>query len=537
MTKRLVVLIPAAAAMWAAWSAETKTGAGAPAFQTSDRCVACHNGMATRAGEDVSLGTAWRPTMMANSARDPYWQAGVRRETIDHPDAKAAIEGECSICHMPMARTVALAAGHEGEVFRHLNFLPEDRMAADGVSCSLCHQIGKEKLGTRESYVGGFVIGGANAQGERVEYGPYAPDAGHRRIMRSSTGGFTPAESAHIRESEMCATCHTLLTKALGPGGKEIGELPEQVPYQEWLHSEYRTARSCQSCHMPPVGEDAAITSVQGEPRPGVARHEFVGGNFLMQRLLNRHRGELAVESLPQELSAAAERTVRHLGSESARLSLERVEVRGGRLEAEAVIENLGGHKLPTAYPSRRVWLHVTVKDAGGRTVFESGGVREDGAIQGNDNDADGSRFEPHYAEIRTPDQVQIYEAVLGGADGGVTTGLLAAVRYLKDNRLLPRGFDKRTADKEIAVAGGALEDADFAGGGDRVRYSVAVDGAQGPFQVTAELRYQSIAYRWAENLRRYDAAEPRRMVGYYAGAAKESAVTLARASASASAR
>ena len=37
-------------------------------------------------------------------------------------------------------------------------------------------------------------------------------------------------------------------------------------------------------------------------------------------------------------------------------------------------VENLAGHKLPTAYPSRRVWLHVTVLD-GPDVVFESGAI------------------------------------------------------------------------------------------------------------------------------------------------------------------
>jgi hypothetical protein len=73
-------------------------------FQTSDRCVACHNGISTPTGEDISIGVDWRTSMMANSGRDPYWISGVRRETIDHPTAAAAIQDECTICHMPMMR-------------------------------------------------------------------------------------------------------------------------------------------------------------------------------------------------------------------------------------------------------------------------------------------------------------------------------------------------------------------------------------------------------------------------------------------------
>src|SRR5439155_458287 len=146
-----------------------------------------------------------------------------------------------------------------------------NRLAADGVSCSLCHQIGKEKLGTPESFVGGFTIQAATPEGGRPVYGPfkidaggcshdsglpggnlertvnrpatsesfvggftiqaatpeggrpvYGPfkiDAGQTRIMRTSSGGFKPTEAEHIRQSEVCATCHTLITKALGPQG------------------------------------------------------------------------------------------------------------------------------------------------------------------------------------------------------------------------------------------------------------------------------------------------------------------------------
>ena len=536
MRNRLLLLVPVAAWTCVAWSAEPARKAPVPQFHTSDRCVACHNGVATSSGEDISTGFAWRPTMMANAARDPYWQAAVRRETIDHPESRAAIEGECSICHMPMAQFESKQSGHEGAVFAHLGFNPDergDRLAADGVSCSLCHQIGKEKLGTRESFVGGFVIDPATPQGERREYGPFPPDAGRARIMRTSTGGFQPVESPHIRQSEVCATCHTLITKTLGPGGKVIGELPEQVPYQEWLHSEYRDKRSCQSCHMPVVAEEVPISSVQGTPRAGVSRHTFPGGNFFMQRIFSRYGSELGVAALPQELTAAAERTVAHLQSEAARLALDRVEVRAGRLEMEISVENLGGHKLPTAYPSRRVWLHVTVRDRNKRTVFESGALNAAGSIAGNDNDADAARYEPHYAEITSGGQVQIYETILGDQAGALTTGLLTAVGYLKDNRIVPRGFDKRTAGKDVAVVGGALDDSDFSGGGDRTRYSVALGDAQGPFQIEAELWYQPIGYRWAENLRRYDAPEPRRWSAYYDAMAPASAVVLARTTAS----
>src|SRR5262245_11942999 len=124
---------------------------------------------------------------------------------------------------MPMARYQSTFEGREGEVFARLDFNSDERideLAQDGVSCSLCHQIAKEKLGTPESLVGGFVIDTKRSRGEREEYGPYKIDDGLVRVMRTSSGGYRPTESDHIRQSELCATCHTLITRALSPTGQ-----------------------------------------------------------------------------------------------------------------------------------------------------------------------------------------------------------------------------------------------------------------------------------------------------------------------------
>ena len=500
------------------------------AFQTSDNCVACHNGMTTPSGEDVSIGLAWRASMMANSSRDPYWMAAVRREVIDHPKAQADIEDECTICHMPMARTLAVAAGGRGEMFRLLpttkGTTEQHRLAADGVSCTLCHQIAPDKLGTPESFVGRFVI----APGPPRMQGPFEIDRGRTRIMQSATG-VEPGESKHIAQSELCATCHTLFTQALAPDGTHVGSLPEQVPYQEWLHSAFREERSCQSCHMPSVAS-TPIASVLGEPRDALARHTFLGGNAFMLRMMNRFRDQLGVEALPHELDAAAHATVRQLQSDTATVSLLRAARTTTALEIDVAVRNLTGHKLPTGYPSRRVWLHVTVRDEANRTIFESGAIDRLGAIAGNDNDADALRYEPHYEEISRPDQVQIYESMMADMAGRLTTGLLQGVAFVKDNRLLPRGFDKQTAGDDIAVRGTALADADFGADGDTVRYRIPLDRAGGTFRVDVALRYQTIAFRWAENLRKYDAPEPRRFVSFWDQMSESASVELVRSSA-----
>ena len=504
-------------------------------FALSSDCIACHNNLVSPAGEDVSIGANWRGTMMANSARDPYWQASVRRETMDHPSKAAEIEDECATCHMPAAQKAARAGGGKGEVFAHLPInrragkSPMDALAAEGVTCTVCHQIAPDRLGTRDSFNGNFTVAKALADGTRQAFGSFEADAGRHRIMRS-VSGFQQTLAPHIRESELCASCHTLITEALSPDGRVIGSLPEQMNYQEWRHSAFAgEKRSCQSCHMPIVDGPVRVASVLGDYRGSLSQHAFVGGNAFMLRLMNRFRAELGVDATSAELEAMARATVRQIETQTATVTIENATQSNGQLALDVAVKNLTGHKFPTGYPSRRSWLHVTVRGADGRVVFESGALTPRGSIDGNDNDLNAATFEPHYEEITRADQVQIYESILGSPAGAPTTGLLQATQYLKDNRLLPRGFDKTTAAAEIAVFGNAAGDADFTAEGDRVRYRIAVN-TSGPLTIEVELRYQPIGFRWAQNLAGYNAAEPKAFLNYYDSVAPSSSLVAGRA-------
>jgi hypothetical protein len=503
-------------------------------FATSSHCISCHSQVHAPDGEDISIGFEWRGSVMANSSRDPYWQASIRRETMDHPMATAAIEDKCSTCHMPMQRYQAQAEGLKGQVLKYLAAVgsgqaadepegelddskdPKATLAADGVSCTVCHQIQNSNLGQRSSLDGGFLIDVTKKDEERELFGPFDdPDTGRQRLMHSATG-FTPRKVDYLGDSALCASCHTLLTDALDDQGHPVGSLPEQMPYQEWQHSDYVKTNTCQDCHMTQVKGEVPITSIHAQNHEGVFRHIFVGGNATLLRMLKDHASELGVIATSDELEAEARRSEALLAHDSAIVEVRDAKQNGGRLDFNVAVNNKTGHKLPTAYPARRAWLHVIVRDAGGAVVFESGAVRPDGSIVGNDNDADPTKFEPHYTRITQPNQVEIYESIMGDFKNRVTTGLVYGNHYLKDNRILPKGFDKTTADPSIAVIGEARNDGRFTGGSDIITYSVSLPAGRDPYRVSAELLYESIGYRWAHNLEPYEAFEPKRFLGYY---------------------
>jgi hypothetical protein len=210
---------------------------------------------------------------------------------------------------------------------------------------------------------------------------------------------------------------------------------------------------------------------------------------------------ELELTTSADLLQDTLERTLNQLQKSTAGLSVTGASVDGGSLVLQLRVDNMAGHKLPTGYPARQLWLHVTVAGESGQILFESGRPHPDGSISGNNADEDAADFEPHYDTISSVDQVQIYEAVMRDADGQVTNTLLKAMAYAKDNRLIPAGFDPTTAAEEISVHGLASLDDDFVGGSDRLTYEIDISETSGPLTVSAELLYHALSYRFVEDL------------------------------------
>jgi len=481
-------------------------------FSTSGACAACHLNQTDDAGNDVSIDAAWRASIMANSARDPYWQATVKAEVSELPELAETIQNTCARCHMPMAQFTAGEQSAGAAIFGAGGFSDPGSslhaLAMDGVSCTVCHQIRSDNLGTQASYSGGFQIDTQLKAPDRVIFGPFTVAPDQAQIMAGASG-YQPAQSPHLSESELCATCHVLYTPYVDAHGAVAGEFPEQMTYFEFYYSSFRNRDTCQGCHMPEAEGGVKISLTSDTLRSPFSQHTFVGGNAYMLKMLDQFGEELGVTASSEHFAAGIERTVAQLQNDTATLVLENAQRVGARVSAEAALTVLTGHKFPTGFPSRRAWLHITLTDGAGNMIFESGGTNPDGSIIGNDNDADPSRFEQHYQAIVQPEQVQIYEAVLRDTENHVTTDLLRAAGYLKDSRLLPEGFEKAAPYEDFAVRGGAREDVDFDGGGDRVLLAINTGGAGGPFTLTVELLYQSIGFRWMENLKAFaDQAE-----------------------------
>jgi len=179
-------------------------------------------------------------------------------------------------------------------------------------------------------------------------------------------------------------------------------------------------------------------------------------------------------------------------------------------LVATVAVTNLAGHKLPSGVGFRRAFLAVEARDAGGRVLWSSGrtdalGLIVDGEGHPLPTELSRTRWQPHWAVVRSEGEAQVYESRHLDSRGELTTSFLALAREVKDNRLLPRGW--RGDGPHADVTGPVAIDGDprygDGSGSDVVVYRMPLARVRGAATVRAAFVYQSIPpYYLAERFR-----------------------------------
>ena len=167
-------------------------------FGGSGLCAGCHGhdpvayAMVTSWGQDVNIYDDWAGTMMANSAKDPFWRAKVSHEILVNPGIQAQIETKCTSCHAPLGHFNAI---HNGATNYFMTDLDTDSLARDGVSCGACHQLADTLIG--QQFSGNLIY-----DTTKTVYGPFpAPFSG----PMESFIGFKVEKGNHIARAGLCA--------------------------------------------------------------------------------------------------------------------------------------------------------------------------------------------------------------------------------------------------------------------------------------------------------------------------------------------
>ncbi len=385
-----------------------------------------------------------------------------------------------------------------------------DSLGLDGVNCQACHAQSPDRIGDLHSGELNY-----DTNNLRVAYGPYefVFDAPMHEFV-----GITPEYGEHILDAGLCAGCHTLITNTVDLDGNLTGNsFVEQATYHEWLNSRYDEEHdniTCQACHVPQL-QDEIIISANYQfltPKYPFGLHELAGANVSMLKLLKNNREALGIEAAPENFDSTIAATLRMLQHKTLDLELQTGILNGDSVDFQVKLTNKAGHKFPSGYPSRRAWIEFQVQDETGAVLFHSGGMNPDFSLIGEDDN-----FEPHYDWINAPGQIQIYELVPGDVNGNFTNVLERGDEGIKDNRLVPQGFQTNDPVYDTTlVIGQALNDPNFnrssagveGSGSDIVHYRIPTNGYAGRLKVSAKVWYQSLPPKWMMPMFAYSSPE-----------------------------
>jgi hypothetical protein len=514
--------------------------AGMQAFEVSIfSCTNCHrfedddNPNALTAPYDN-----WSLSMMAQSVRDPVWQAAV---TIANQDAAGAGE-YCIRCHAPMGwGSGRSTTGNLDDLW-----VPDD---TDGVSCNFCHRMVDPVLSAENP------VEDASILQALVDAGTY-PDAAHpgngryifdpidtRRgplddIIINMHGASEILYSPFHSESAMCASCHDLANPvftwndgieafelnamdAAHPTQNVYDMFPEQRTYSEWLNSDFADTgvsfpdgrfggdghpdgvmRSCQDCHMPKThGANCVFWSnPEVGTRDDIDIHAFSGGNTWVIGAVHDLYDPYYTGLSTDAVNMSMQRTADMLAAASD------MDVNQDGSQLDIRVTNWSGHKLPTRMPEgRRMWLNVQFLDENGAAIEEIGSY---------------NWLTATLDEAST----QVWQCKLGvsqsvadatGVDAGPSFHLVLCNEVLIDNRIPPVGFTNAGFDAIRAAPVGVIYD-------DEQHWSdTAFSIPVGAAQAVVTLYFQTTTREMMEFLRDANVTDNRGQIAYDAWVAR----------------
>ena len=163
------------------------------------------------------------------------------------------------------------------------------------------------------------------------------------------------------------------------------------------------------------------------------------------------------------------------------------------------------------------MWIHLRIKDQGGKVLFESGKWNAKGEIVGERG------IEPHHNVITSSQQVQVYEGIFQDEGGNRGHTLLKALSFKKDNRIPPKGFVATSVDyNQMSIQGEAATDNDFnmsngveGTGSDIVTYKIPAT-ANSRYSIGVDICYQTISPTNAEHLFGFRSPDIQRFANLY---------------------
>jgi hypothetical protein len=509
--------------------------------------------------------------MMGLAGRDPVFLAQLESERQLHPEVADEISDFCFSCHAVMGHRQLHIDDPAPRVYFTRDMLdaypgapnPAANRSAkygalgrDGVSCTACHHILPDKLGTPETFNARFFTGPA---GEL--YGPFKDPKtyGMKRGL-----AIEPKLGAQLQRSALCGSCHTVLTPQIpsvlrkhGVDLSRLAQAHEQSTYLEWLDSDYSdekpnalTARSCQSCHMPDHFDGAPlsfqIANVEDGDFPWIdhrapyaditiaarqpyRRHTLVGINLFTMAMFDQQpldMGFVRFDALvpigttnpamdPLDRLQLAAREAQDLATHgTVTLSIDGIrqgpDERGQpTLFVDVSVKNRAGHKFPSGVGFRRAFVQLSVLASDGATLWSSGRTNPSGVLVDDkgmplvsETTRDYHQLQPSYshtkysnATIRRQDQVQIYESRDTDDQDRLTTSFVSLFHEVKDNRILPAGWTPSGPYHEVTVprALGGAPDLHPIAGGDSLLYMIPRSAIAGAVAVRVAVYYQSI--------------------------------------------